>query len=95
VDDASDLRANEAAIGFDRHELSEARILPLSYAVGTKENHAERSRIGFDYSDRVSATTLSGPAAGGASGSLSAPSKIVKRSLRGRPIVAGKAPMKR
>jgi hypothetical protein len=52
----------------------------------------------FDYSDRVSATTPSDPAAVGASGSLSvraAPSKIVKRSLRGRPIVQGKAPIKR
>jgi len=49
----------------------------------------------FDYSDRVSATTLSGPVAGAASGSLSvgtAPSKIVKRSPRGRPIVKGRAP---
>jgi hypothetical protein len=52
----------------------------------------------FDYSDRVSATTLSGAAVGGASGSLSvgpAPSRIVKRSLRGRPIVKGKAPVNR
>jgi hypothetical protein len=52
----------------------------------------------FDYSDRVSATTPSDPAAVGASGALSvkaAPSKIVKRSLRGRPIVKGKAPIKR
>jgi hypothetical protein len=52
----------------------------------------------FDYSDRVSATTPSDPAAVGASGALSvkaAPSKIVKRSLRGRPIVEGKAPIKR
>jgi len=51
----------------------------------------------FDYSDRVSATTLSDPAVGGASGSRlvgPAPSKIVKRSPRGRPIVKGKAPMK-
>ena len=52
----------------------------------------------FDYSDRVSATTLSDPTAGAASGSRSvglAPSKIVKRSPRGRPIVKGKAPMMR
>jgi fibronectin type III domain protein len=44
----------------------------------------------FDYSDRVSATTLTGAVDAGAPGVTSVvtvPSKIVKRSLRGRPLV--------
>ena len=49
----------------------------------------------FDYSDRVSATTPSSPAASGSLSVAPAPSKIVKRSLRGRTIVKGKAPMVR
>ena len=49
----------------------------------------------FDYSDRVSATTPSSPAASGSLSVPPAPSKIVKRSLRGRTIVKGKAPMVR
>jgi len=47
----------------------------------------------FDYSDRVSATTPSSPAASGSLSVGPAPSKIVKRSLRGRTIVKGKAPI--